>query len=353
MPIYRSFFGVASILQNYILIPDNGAFAFTGTSANLEYHQIGISTGGSYAFTGTVANLEIGYEVAASAGTFTVTGVAVALQYDRVLSAVSGSFAFTGMSAGVYKKPGLFGAAGSFAITGTASNLEYGHVLSVGSGTFNIAGIDAILVKGLSFLAIPGAFEFIGFSADLTHAFVGVRSPSGSRYVQFMLERPAWVFTQIQLVYTIDPEVGEFDLTGTDAGLEIGYLVSAVSGNFSITGIDASLTEHYIPLETGAFEFTGIETTLVHDVVGPRNLRRGIHSQLVLSRHPSWMFVGIGYSINAGNGVFSFTGTAATLMHLGGEEAEPQVAIPFIYMAPDVEALMLEVEDEEWVTLLR
>jgi hypothetical protein len=147
-----------------------------------------------------------------------------------------------------------------------------------------------------------------------------------------------WSLATVSLAEFAAP--GSFALSGINAKLEYGHVVSAAPGSFALTGIAANLTENIATLVTaaGVFTLTGTSATLLH---GRRdNAQPGV---FVITGENATLFFGVseiaspgsfaitginaqlewGHVLAAGLGSFSLTGISASLMPSGLTVATP------------------------------
>jgi len=222
------------VVTGEVLVAESGAFALTGTNANLLVGHVIDADSASFTLTGTVATLLVGSVIDADSGTFTLTGTNANLVTGEVLVAESGSFALIGQDATLIAAEVLVAESGSFALTGQDAELIPPAITLVAeSGSFALAGQDATLSTGVFLTAESGTFTLAGQDATLLVGHV-LSADSGSFTLigqdVFLLEGQ-----------TLSAEFGTFALAGTDATLAAQFNIVAESGTFTLTGTDADV----------------------------------------------------------------------------------------------------------------
>lgn len=193
---------------------------------------------------------------------------------------------------------------GSIAISGTANSMSYGASVAAAAGSYSITGSDANLSATFKVSAEPGTFAVTGDDVGL-FTFVGVMAETGTYAItgtdagltstrQLAGNSTSYAITGTDATFsigkTVSAESGTYVITGTDAGLIKTKVIDAMAGSIVITGTDATLTlssDITLVAESGSYVISGED-------IPPTMLRK--------------TFLGV-----AGSGIFSVTGTNATL----------------------------------------
>ncbi len=109
----------------YTLTCLNGAYAITGSSANLLFNRIVIATSGSYAITGNNQGLIATRLLNLTAGAYAITGNSSNTLFNRRSIATAGSYSLTGNNANTLSNKIMTAIAGAYSITGNNADLNY------------------------------------------------------------------------------------------------------------------------------------------------------------------------------------------------------------------------------------
>lgn len=174
--------------------------------------------------------------------------------------------------------------AGAFSISGTNATLKYGRLFGVSSGTYSITGTDAN-PRRTKYILYPGAASIVGGVPFDT--FLLDTNTLGENYWYRITGTAATLtYASGSTNYTLIVNPGAFSITGTNATLKYGRLLSPSSGTYSITGTNASLLyKRLLTVSNGSYTISGTASTLTH-----------------------------GALISASSGTFNITGTGASLL---------------------------------------
>lgn len=172
---------------NYTLDAASGAYAVTGSVANLRSARRLTSTAGDYAMTGTASGLRVSrslnaasaaYAVAGVAatisrgklftadnGALTIAGTAAGMRVARLLSAATGGYVETGTVATLRPARKLGATAGAYAFTGTVVGLSRTRRVSTETALYTVAGTAAGVRAGRRLSLDAGGYAWIGASA--------------------------------------------------------------------------------------------------------------------------------------------------------------------------------------------
>jgi len=293
----------ANLERHGVVAADAVAFDVTGTDANVEWHRLIAADTVAVDVTGTDAGLERHALVAADTVAFDVTGTDVAFQRSYVLAADAGTYAFTGADAGLLvPNPVMVAESGAFTVTDPVDAILR-HVVPATAGAFDITGADIDTLRN-----VPGDTGV--FSVTAPDETVLTYSQTGN--------------------YNVVADAAAFDVTGTDANLEVHRVVTADGSSYTLTGQNAALVRSLqiaadaasysvaTPAETGltyqtnpgtfvmpandtAYSVSGTDVTLTTDRVMTADAG-------VFAWNGNAASLGNAFAMTAGPGVFSFAG---------------------------------------------
>lgn len=113
------------------------------------------------------------YTITAGSGAYAVTGTAANLEQGAVVSAAAGAYTMTGTAAGFLYSPVLGVESGSYTMTGTAANLVTGVSLSAEAGAYTVSGSDAGFLRDIILTAEAGSYAVTGGDVALTPTLLG------------------------------------------------------------------------------------------------------------------------------------------------------------------------------------
>ncbi len=149
---------------------------------------------------------------------YTLTGIAATMLRALVLAASPLSISLVGNSATLFRNVTISCATGTYEVTGVISDLFRSWLVSAASGSFIATGISAGFTRTYILAAAVGEYLLTGQDAGL-------------QYVNY---------------YYLYATPQSFSLSGQDASLLKGSLLSAGTGTYEITGQSVSLSKNYI-----------------------------------------------------------------------------------------------------------
>jgi hypothetical protein len=300
------------------IFPETTSFAFTGQDVPLEYGREIFPETTSFTFTGSDVSLEWGHEIFPETTSFTFTGQDVPLEYGREIFPETDAFLFTGSDVTFDRTYIIYPETTSFTFTGSDVSLEYGREIFPETVAFAFTGSDVSLEHGREIFPEATSFTFTGQDVSLEYGR------------EIFPETTSFVFTgqDVPLEYgrEIFPETGAFLFTGTDATFDRTYTIYPEAGAFLFTGSDVALTkdsEKIIIPEVGAFLFTGSDVSL--------ELGHEIFPEV-----GEFLFTGSDVSLELGReifpeaGEFLFSGSDVTLVYVTAAGDVRLATIPFI-----------------------
>jgi hypothetical protein len=160
--------------------------------------------------------------------------------------------------------------AGSYTLTGQAALFSIS--VPLGAGAFTLTGNDAVFP--VSMPAAAGSYALTGQALTLAAAasiycspypanrarFVGFSALGGAALGQGSSLSIGTTYTlrgsDIAVAFGMAASAGSYTLTGSDARLVEGYVLSALGGSYSIAGQDAQFSVS-VPLEAGSYTLSG------------------------------------------------------------------------------------------------
>jgi hypothetical protein len=135
---------------NYTLTCAAGAYAYTGTAANLKTARALSLAAGAYNYAGVASNLKTSRFVSLAAGSYVYAGQAAIIGAGRVLPLSAGAYNYTGTSANLKTDRHLQLAAGVYNYSGEDATLTYtagsatvNYTLDLAAGTYSYTGLPA------------------------------------------------------------------------------------------------------------------------------------------------------------------------------------------------------------------
>jgi hypothetical protein len=281
---------------------DNGEFT-SGTASWSPTVSSSLSeAGGTLTVTKSVNDANwVGF---ANSTGFTVTaGMKYELSWTGyVPTSLGGIHLMVGTFAGGGDIVGLTAGAspnGSLTFTPSSSGTAYVTVLGAYLGSFPASfAIDSVSLRETPAYVITGTDAGL-FKGQMLTADPGTYSITGTA-TSFLVNR------------VIAATPGSYSITGTTTGLLVGRLITATPGSYSITGTAAGLLKGYSVTATpGSYAITGTAAGLVRTWIMPvtpgsysiTGTAAGLLRQLLITATP---------------GSYSITGTDATLTKGGG-----------------------------------
>jgi hypothetical protein len=287
-----------SFANAYELNAEPAAYAVTGTSATTVVGKAVTADPGTYAVTGTEAATVAGKAVSADPGAYTVTGTDAAVVRGLVVSADPGGYAVSGVEATLEYI--ALAPARNTAIRATRAHSPPGPR----QVSQTVQALAAAPASEYSIDAQPGAYVVTGVDATL----LGATAPQDKILAANRAHTtPQIVFgsrifggvSEPLSAYELNASPGTYAVTGTDATVVRGLVVSAVLGVYTTTGTAATTVRGLaINAVPGVYTVTGFDADLVPLVPGA-------------------------FVIAADPGVYTLTGTAATTVSTRFVTADP------------------------------
>ena len=229
-----------------VLTADGGAYAVSGTAADLEFGRVVAADAGAYVVTGTAADLKAGYRLSADGGVYSIAGTDADLRKTNLLAADGGVYTIAGTDATLSKGFTLTVDGGVYSLAGTDAALSKTNLLSADGGVYTISGTDAALNKGVTLAVEGGVYSLTGTDADLRQTYL-LSADAGAVVV-------GGTDASLLVARLLSAEGGVYSLAGSDVTLTFtgvgAYTITADGGVYSIAGTDATLT--YVPIEEEA-----------------------------------------------------------------------------------------------------
>jgi len=267
--------------SGYTLGPDTGSFGLTGTEPSLRATRKLVPDTTAYTQTGTNVILGKGKTITSAPGEFAYAGTSADLRATRRLSPDAGSYVYTGVDATLQKISGytLSFEPGSFQLAGTQATLYRTWKYTVNAGDYDLTGIQSSLLRSLKLSPDAGGYTLNGAAQTLLYnrkilTNVGTLSLTGIE-INFSYIHRLWLDagsysltgTAADLKktsgYTLSPNVGSFQISGTQASLRADRKLYPSTTSYAYSGINASLLQGYkATLNVGSYSLAGIDLSL-------------------------------------------------------------------------------------------